>query len=74
MTITTDAGHQAALRAFELLANDEQGNLAQLVVLRDAIHDYELAQGHAPGPPTSAAGQREVEEFRRRLQQRENGK
>jgi HTH-type transcriptional regulator / antitoxin HigA len=74
MIISTEAGYQAALRAFSQLATNEQANLVQLLVLRDAIHDYELAQGHAPGPPTSAAGQREVEDFRRRLQQRENGK
>ena len=70
MTLTTEAEHKAAVKEFQTLATDEAANHAQLLVLRDAIHSYEEANGHNPGPPTTVAGRLQLEMFRRRLKQK----
>ncbi len=70
MTLTTEAEHNAAVTEFRTLACDEEANHARLLVLRDAIHAFEEANGHHPGPPTTGAGRLQVELFKRRLQQK----
>ena len=69
MTLTTEAEHKAAVKEFRTLATDEQANYAQLLVLRDAIHAFEEANGHHPGHPTTVAGRLQAEMFKRRLKQ-----
>ena len=71
MTLTTEAEHKAAVKEFRMLATDEEANHAQLLVLRDAIHVFEEANGHNPGPPTTVAGRLQVEMFKRRLKQKQ---
>ena len=73
MTLTTEAEHEAALQEFQTLATDEIANHAQLLVLRDAIHAFESANGHTPGPPTTVEGRRQVELFKRQLSKRAVG-
>jgi len=51
VTLTTEAEHKAAVKEFRTLATDEEAHYAQLLVLRDAIHAFEEANGHHPGPP-----------------------
>lgn len=51
MTLTTEAEHKAAVKEFRTLATDEEAHRDRLVVLRDAIHAFEEANGHNPGPP-----------------------
>jgi HTH-type transcriptional regulator/antitoxin HigA len=63
--------HKAALREFNVLSDDEEGNYERLVTLRDAIRAYEEASGHNPGPPRTVAGFLEVEMFKRRLKQKQ---
>jgi HTH-type transcriptional regulator/antitoxin HigA len=63
--------HKAALREFNVLSDDEEGNYERLVTLRDAIRAYEEANGHNPGPPRTVAGFLEVEMFKRRLKQKQ---
>ena len=67
MTLTTQAEHKAAVKEFRALATDEEANKARQLVLRDAIHAFEEANGHNPGPPTTVAGWLQVEMFRRWL-------
>jgi HTH-type transcriptional regulator/antitoxin HigA len=69
VTLTTEAEHQAAVKEFRTLATDEEANCDRLLVLRDAIHAFEEAKGHNPGPPKTAAGQLQVILFKRHLQQ-----
>ncbi len=69
MTLTTEAAHKAAVKAFRTLATDEEANRDRLLVLRDAIHAFEETKGHNPGPPKTAAGQLQVTLFKRHLQQ-----
>lgn len=69
MTLTTDAEHKAAVKKFRTLATYEEANRDQLLVLRDAIHAFEEAKGHNPGPPKTAAGQLQVALFKRHLKQ-----
>ena len=71
MTLTTAPEHKAAVKEFRVLAADEAAHHARLLVLRDAIHAYEEAQGHNPGPPTTVAGRLQVEMFKRRLKQKQ---
>ena len=71
MNLTTEADHKAAVKEFRALAADETGNRVRLLLLRDAIHAYEEAHGHNPGPPTTVAGRLQVEMFRRRLKQKQ---
>ena len=73
LTLTTEAEHEAAVQKFRTLATDEAANYAQLLVLRDAIHAFEEANGHTPGPPTTVAGRRQVELFKRQLSKRASG-
>jgi hypothetical protein len=68
--LTTQAAHKAAVKEFRTLACDEEANHARLRVLRDAIHAFEEANGHNPGPPTTVAGRLQVELGKRRLQQK----
>ena len=67
VTLTTEAEHKAAVKKFRTLTTDEEANHARLLVLRDAIHAFEEANGHNPGPPTTVAGRLQVEMFKRRL-------
>lgn len=69
MTLTTEVEHHAAVQEFRALATDEETNHARLQLLRDAIHAFEEASGHRPGPPSTAVGRRQVELFRRQLKQ-----
>ena len=71
MTLTTEAEHKAAVKEFRTLTTDEEANHARLLVLRDAIHAFEEANGHNPGPPTTVAGRLQVEMFKRRLKQKQ---
>jgi len=71
MYLTTEAEHKAAIKEFRALATDETANRTRLLLLRDAIHDYEEAHGHNPGPPTTVAGRLQVEMFRRHLKQKQ---
>ena len=71
MNLTTETAHKAAVKEFRALAADEATNHARLLVLRDAIHAYEEANGHNPGPPTTVAGRLQVEMFKRRLKQKQ---
>ena len=72
MPLTTDKEHKTALAEFRHLADqDEEGNHARLLELRDAIHAFEENHGHAPAPPRTIAGVLEVEMFRLRLRQKE---
>lgn len=71
MNLHTEAEHKAAIKEFRLLAADEEVNRDRLLVLRDAIHAYEEAHGHNPGPPTTVAGRLQVEMFKRRLKQKQ---
>ena len=73
LTLTTEAEHEAAVQEFQTLATDEAANYAQLLVLRDAIHAFKEANGHTPGPPTTVAGRRQVEIFKRHLSKRAFG-
>ncbi|WP_210521975.1 hypothetical protein [Hymenobacter terricola] len=70
MTLPTEAAHQAAVKEFRTLATDEAANRARLLVLRDALHAFEAANGYNPGPPTTVVGRRQVEMFKRRLSKR----
>jgi hypothetical protein len=70
VTVTTEAEYTAAVKEFRTLATDEAAHYAQLLVLRDAIHAFEEANGYNPGPPTTVAGRLQVEIFKRRLKQR----
>lgn len=69
MTLTTEAEHQAAVKEFRTLATNEEANRDRLLVLRDAIHAFEEANGYNPGPPKTAAGQLQVALFKRHLEQ-----
>jgi len=69
VTLTTEAAHKAAVKAFRTLAIDEEANRDQLLVLRDAIHAFEEAKGHNPGPPKTAAGRLQVALFKSHLEQ-----
>jgi antitoxin component HigA of HigAB toxin-antitoxin module len=71
VTLTTEAEHKAAVKEFRTLATNEEANHARLLVLRDAIHAFEEANGHNPGPPTTVAGRLQVEMFKRRLKQKQ---
>ncbi|GAA3921469.1 hypothetical protein GCM10022406_04500 [Hymenobacter algoricola] len=71
VTLTTEAEHKAAVKEFRTLATDEAANHARLLVLRDAIHVFEEASGHNPGPPTTVAGRLQVEMFKRGLKQKQ---
>ena len=51
MNLTTETEHKAAVKEFRALATDEEANHAHLLVLRNAIHAFEEANGHNPGPP-----------------------
>ena len=59
------------MKEFRALATDEETNYAQLLVLRDAIHAFEGANGYNPGPPTTVAGRLQVEMFKRHLKQKQ---
>ena len=67
----TTIEHKAAVKEFRALSEDEVANCDRLVTLRDAIHAYEEANGHNPGPPQTVAGFLEVEMFKRRLKQKQ---
>ena len=56
MNLTTEAEHKAAVKEFWTLATDEAANYARLLVLRDAIHAFEEANGHHPAPPHDGCG------------------
>ena len=71
MNLTTETEHKAAVKEFRTLASDETANHARLLVLRDAIHAFEEAHGHNPGPPTTVVGRLQVEMFKRRLKQKQ---
>ena len=76
MNLTTEAEHKAAVKEFWTLATDEAANYARLLVLRDAIHAFEEANGHHPAPPTTVAGRLQVEILAlvKSLVQRSNGR
>lgn len=69
VTLTTEAEHQAAVKKFRTLATDEEANRDRLLVLRDAIHAFEEANGHNPGSSTTVAGRLQVALFKRHLEQ-----
>lgn len=71
MNLTTEAEHKAAVKEFRMLATNEEANHARLLALRDAIHAFEEANGHNPGPPTTVAGRLQVEMFKRHLKQKQ---
>ena len=71
VNLTTEPEHKAAVKEFRALATDEEANHARLLVLRDAIHASEEANGHHPGPPTTVAGRLQVEMFKRHLKQKQ---
>ena len=71
MTLHTEAEHKAAVKEFRTLGADEAANRDRLLMLRDAIHHYEEANGHNPGPPTTVAGRLQVEMFKRHLKQKQ---
>jgi HTH-type transcriptional regulator / antitoxin HigA len=71
VNLTTETEHKAAVKEFRALATDEEANYARLSVLRDAIHAFEEANGHNPGPPTTVAGRLQVEMFKRHLKQKQ---
>lgn len=71
MTLTTEAEHQAAVKEFRTLATDEEANRDRLLLLRDAIHAFEEAKGHNPGPPKTAAGRLQVALFTSYSQQQQ---
>lgn len=69
MNLTTAAEHKAAVQKFRVLATDEEANRTRLLELRNAIQAFEEANGHNPGPPTTAAGRLQVQLFKRHLKQ-----
>ena len=71
VNLTTETEQKAAVKEFRALATDEAANHARLLVPRDAIHAFEEANGHNPGPPTTVAGRLQVEMFKRRLKQKQ---
>ena len=71
MPLTTEAEHKAAVKEFRTLATNEETHYACLLVLRDAIHAFEEANSHHPGPPTTVPGRLQVEMFKRHLKQKQ---
>lgn len=70
MLITTDIQYREAVQEFKNLAQVSQGdNRERLIELRDALDEYEVAQGQSPAQPTSLAGRMEVEMYRLRMKQ-----
>lgn len=72
MNIASKTEHEAALAEFLQLAQaDEHAHHMRLLVLRDAIAQYEHEQGYELPLPRTLAGRLEVEMYRLRMQQKQ---
>ena len=71
MLLNSQETYHAALAEFDRLANDPTTHHDQLIVLRDAIHAYEIAQGYEPPLPRTLAGRLELEMFKLRMKQKQ---